>query len=258
MIRPPLVLGPYQHEEVGEAGHGDPEERERLPVPHLAQLGAVPAADLHRAEIAGGLEAGGHHQRVHLPLDPGGVDHPGIRAGRQRVRHELDVGAHQRLEELTAQDGPLAAERVPRGHRLLQLGVFGEDLLDVPQRRVSGPRVAPGPGTGKGPRDLAPLLAQIEPQPVEPPGPRQPEDRPLERSQVAVVLGQQPAGLALEDVDLPGGARQGGARPERRSSPCPSPPPAGPGGPPTRPRSRCAASLPGRSPDPARAAAAQR
>ena len=101
-----------QHEEVGEPGHGDAEERVRFAGPVLVERPAVAADDLQAGEVVRGLEPGRHHEDVDLALDAVDVDDPGGGHRRHGRGDELDVGLLERGIERGREDRPLPRVRV--------------------------------------------------------------------------------------------------------------------------------------------------
>ena len=66
-----------EHEEVGEAGGHQAQQRLRLAVPLLVELDAADPGHREAAEVVGGVKAGGQHDHVERVFVTVGVDRPG-------------------------------------------------------------------------------------------------------------------------------------------------------------------------------------
>src|SRR5580704_8035107 len=201
-------VGPVHHEEVGEPGHHDPEERPWVAVPHIVQVPAAHPGDLQLRQVVGGVEAGGEHHNVEVVPVAVLVDHPGGGQPLRAVRHERDVWLQQRLVVVVAQHGPLPLEGKRRGEQPQQLGVPGDRVGEELRRHLPALAVDPAVPPGVAHPQLAGVVAVVEAQPAPPAHQRVAVQRALHGGERPAVLGQHPVGLALEDLDL-GGARGG-------------------------------------------------
>ena len=133
MIEPGAEVGvrPVHDEQVREAGNGHPEVGIRAFAPGLVQVQAAPAADLHRRQEPGALEAGGENDHVGWSLGAVLGDHAALGQPPDPLGYELDVGAVQRGVVVRRDQDALAAEHVIWRQCTLQLRV-GDLLVQVP------------------------------------------------------------------------------------------------------------------------------
>ncbi len=127
-------VGAAGEEEVRELGHGDAQVGAGVGVvPGVGEASAVAARDLHRREVAGGLEAGGQHHHVGLVAGARGVGQPALVEADHALGDELDVVATQHAVPPVVEQHPLAEGRVVGGGLLDQVGAVTELLGQVAQ-----------------------------------------------------------------------------------------------------------------------------
>ena len=219
--------GPIHHEEVGEAGHGDPQICGRPLAPQGPQVHSVPAGDAQGGQYFGGPEPGGVHQHVgRVPLAVDGDHGVGLDVVDPGA-HQLHVVAHQgRQPRPVVLQGALAGGRVVGHHLGRQLRVIGHLAEDPVGEHLAGELVGFADGSvligvvRVHPGCLQALVASgpEDKEPVPPAVKGEVAQRPQHAGAdggVVVRVGEHPLGRPLEHgqvADL-GGNRGGDLEP---------------------------------------------
>ena len=125
----PVGVRTVLDEEVGEPGHSHAEQSPGFVGPRFMDRAPAHTHDLQARQVAGGLEAGGHHQDVGEVLVAVDVDHPLLGHGLDGTRDEFHVVPQEGRIERRVEDGPLARIRVLGRDGLGQIGSVHEHPL---------------------------------------------------------------------------------------------------------------------------------